>query len=80
MLAFLVIQQVESNIVQPIVMREAVAIPPAVLLFAVLAFGALFGALGVVLAAPLTVVTFVAVKKLYVRQTLGERTRVPGEA
>jgi predicted PurR-regulated permease PerM len=77
--AFLVIQQVESNIVQPIVMREAVAIPPAVLLFAVLAFGALFGALGVVLAAPLTVVTFVAVKKLYVRETLGERTVVPGE-
>jgi hypothetical protein len=28
---------------------------------------------------PLTVVVFVAVKKLYVRETLGERTDVPGE-
>ncbi|GGH31544.1 AI-2E family transporter [Alsobacter metallidurans] len=77
--AFIAIQQVESNLIQPVVTRRSVAIPPALLLFAVIAFGALFGALGVLLAAPLAVVAFVAVKKLYVRETLGEATPVPGE-
>jgi predicted PurR-regulated permease PerM len=42
-------------------------------------FGVLFGVLGVLLAVPLTVTIFVAVKKLYVRETLGVRTEVPGE-
>ena len=77
--AFLAIQQVESNMIQPLVTRRSVAIPPALLLFAVIAFGALFGVLGVLLAAPLAVVAFVAIKKLYVRETLGESTPVPGE-
>ena len=34
---------------------------------------------GLVLAAPLTVVAYVAVQKLYVRQTLGNPAEVPGE-
>ncbi len=78
-LAFLVIQQIESNLVQPIITRAAVEVPPALLLFAVVAFGILFGIPGVLLAAPLTVAAFVIVNKLYVRETLGEQTSVPGE-
>lgn len=77
--AVLVIQQVESNLVQPLVTRAAVSVPPAVLLFAVVAFGVLFGIPGVLLAAPLTVTAFVIVKRLYVREALGEPTAVPGE-
>lgn len=77
--AFVAIQQVESNMIQPLITRRAVSIPPALLLFAVVAFGVLFGIRGVLLAAPLTVVSFVAVKKLYVRDTLGEQTAIPGE-
>ena len=78
-LAFVVIQQVESNLIQPLITRRAVSIPPALLLFAVIAFGTVLGVLGLLLAAPLTVVVYAAVKKLYVRDTLGERTKVPGE-
>ena len=77
--AVLLIQQVESNLVQPLVTRAAVSVPPAVLLFAVVAFGVLFGIPGVLLAAPLTVTAFVIVKRLYVREALGEPTAVPGE-
>ncbi len=77
--AFLVIQQAESNLVQPLVTRVAVKVPPALLLFAVVAFGILFGVAGVLLAAPLTVSAFVVVNKLYVRETLGEYATVPGE-
>ncbi|MFC4174292.1 AI-2E family transporter [Microvirga sp. GCM10011540] len=79
LLLFLAIQQLESNVITPLVQRRMVSIPPALLLFAVLAFGLLFGPLGVVVAAPLTVVVFVAVKKLYIRDTLHEATPVPGE-
>ena len=53
--------------------------PPALALFAILAAGVLFGPLGLVLGFPLAVVAFVLVKKLYVRETLGEETPVPGE-
>lgn len=63
---FLVIQQLEGNVLQPLIQREIVAVPPALLLFAVVGFGVLFGALGVLLAAPLTVVVYVAMQDLYV--------------
>jgi predicted PurR-regulated permease PerM len=63
---FMVIQQLEGNLLQPIIQRKMVALPPAVTLFAVLAFAILFGAMGVLLAAPLAVVTLVVVQDLYV--------------
>ncbi len=78
-LLFVVVQQVESNLVAPIVQRQMAQIPPALLLFALVAAGVLFGLPGVIVAAPLTVVLLVMVKKLYVRQVLGEETAVPGE-
>jgi predicted PurR-regulated permease PerM len=77
--AFVVIQQIESNIIMPIVERRVVALPPAMALFAVVVFGVLFGPLGLLFAVPLAVVVFVLVKKLYVKETLGEPTPVPGE-
>jgi predicted PurR-regulated permease PerM len=76
---YLAIQQLESNMITPLVQRRMVTIPPALLLFSVTTFGILFGFLGILVAAPLTVVVYVAVKKLYVRETLGQATTVPGE-
>ncbi len=67
---FLVIQQIEGNVLMPIVVRRAVSLPPALTLFAVVFFGALFGPIGVLLAAPLAVVAFVTVSELYVKRTL----------
>ena len=78
-LLFLAIQQLESNLITPLVQQELVELPAALLLFSVVAMGLLFGPIGVLVAAPLTVVFYVLVKKLYVRETLGERTKVPGE-
>ncbi|MGX9962136.1 AI-2E family transporter [Roseomonas sp. F4] len=77
--AFLAIQQLESNMIMPLVEKRMVSMPPALLLFAVVAVGLLFGLPGVMLAAPITVVAFVLVKMLYVRETLGQPTEVPGE-
>jgi predicted PurR-regulated permease PerM len=78
-LLFTVIQQLEANVVFPLVGRRMVSLPPALALFAILATGVLFGPLGLVVGFPLAVVVFVLVKKLYVRETLGEETPVPGE-
>jgi predicted PurR-regulated permease PerM len=78
-LLFTLAQQLEGNIVFPLVGKRMVSLPPALALFAIVAGGVLFGPLGLVLGFPLAVVTFVLVKKLYVRETLGEPTSVPGE-
>jgi predicted PurR-regulated permease PerM len=75
---YVVIQQIEGNLIMPIVERKMVSLAPALTLFAVVAFGLMFGILGVVLATPLTVVTYVAVRKLYVEGAL-EKGSVPAE-
>lgn len=76
---FVAIQQLEGAVIAPLVTERMVSIPPTLLLLSVVAFGAIFGLAGAVLAAPLAVVAFVMVKKLYVRETLGQQTEVPGE-
>lgn len=76
---YVLVQQVEENVVMPLVHRRALALPPALLLFSILAFGMMFGLLGVLLAAPLTVLVFVLVKRLYVREALDTPTPIPGE-
>lgn len=76
---FVAIQQIESNLIMPLVEKRMIRIPPALFLFAVVAIGLVFGFLGVLVAAPLTVVAYVLVKKLYVRDALGEDTTLPGE-
>jgi predicted PurR-regulated permease PerM len=78
-LLFLAIQQLESNLIAPLLQQEMAEIPAALLLFAVVAIGLLFGFVGLIVAAPLTVVTYVLVTKLYVRDTLGVPAKVPGE-
>jgi len=78
-LAVLVIQQIEGNVIQPLVTRNVISTPPALALFAILIGSVLFGTLGLIFGFPLAVVVFVLVKKLYVRETLGEATTVPGE-
>jgi predicted PurR-regulated permease PerM len=73
------VQQVESNLIIPLVSGRAVQLPPAVGLFAVIAMGVVFGPLGLILGYPLAVVFDVAVRRLYVRHTLGEQVDIAGE-
>lgn len=77
---YVVIQQVEGNLITPLIQQRTVNLPPVLTIFAILAFGVLFGPLGVVLASPLAVVCFVLVKKLWVREVLHEAVELPGEA
>ena len=75
---FLVVQQLQGNFLQPMIQKHAVDVPPAVLLFAVIAAGLVFGFLGVLLSAPLTVVIYVMVQRIYVRTLLGKDIKVAG--
>jgi predicted PurR-regulated permease PerM len=74
----LLVQQLEGNMITPLVQRRMVHIPPAVMLFSVVIFGALFGIAGVILSGPLTVLAYVLVAKLYVQDTLRHEAEVPG--
>lgn len=76
---YLLVQQAENHLIQPLIQQRAVDIPPALLLFGVVAMGTLFGAAGVVLAAPLAVVFYVLVKQLWVREALHTPTPLPSE-
>ena len=78
-LLYFAVQQFEGLVLTPLVQQYAVDLPGVVLLFSLLAFGILFGVLGVILAAPLAVVTYVLVKRLYVIETLHTATPIPGE-
>lgn len=62
LLLFVVVQQLEGNVISPLLQQRMVSLPPAVSLFAVVVFGALFGPMGVLLAIPLTVVLFAAAR------------------
>ena len=73
------VQQIEGNLVTPYVQKHIAGIPMALALFSIVAFGVLFGPLGVILATPLTLVALVLVKSLYLRDMMGEDVHLPGE-
>lgn len=77
---YIAIQALEGNVIWPLIQRRAVDIPPVLTLFAIVAIGGLFGFLGLLLATPLTVIGFIAVKQFYVRDTLKQHATIPGEA
>ncbi len=77
---YVLVQQTEGMLIQPLLQQRTVSLPPVLTIFAVLGFGVLFGPLGLLLATPLAVTCFVLVKKLWVREVLHEKVSVPGEA
>jgi predicted PurR-regulated permease PerM len=79
LVVYVIVQQIESNAIVPLVARQVLQLPPALAVFSVVALGVVFGPLGFVFAAPLTVLLTVAVARLYVRETLGEPAKVLGE-
>ena len=68
LLAYSIIQAIEGNLVQPIVMSRAISLHPAVLVFALLIMGTLFGFVGVFLAVPLVAVLHVLLRELWIER------------
>lgn len=73
-LLYLVIQQLEGNLITPLVYKRTVALPPVLTLAAVLVMGTLFGFLGLFVAAPLLAILLVLVRTLYKQDVLGDPT------
>jgi predicted PurR-regulated permease PerM len=78
-LAYLIIHQIEGNLIVPLIQRQLIYIPPAVMLLGIVTILFVFGGVSVIFAGPIAVIVFIAIKKLYVREGLGERTVLPGE-
>jgi len=74
-LLYLATQQLEGNVVQPLVMRRAVDIRPPVLILWQMLFAMGFGFLGLLVATPLLAVLQAALRKGYVEDTLGRPAR-----
>jgi predicted PurR-regulated permease PerM len=71
LVAFLIIQQMESNLLVPYVQKRAVELPPVIALFSTVIFGLLFGAVGLIFAVPLVVTIIITVQEIYIKDILG---------
>jgi predicted PurR-regulated permease PerM len=70
----IVYQQVENNLIQPVVYRRTVAVPPLLVIVAVLVGGTLLGVLGALVALPVA-----AAIQIVVRDVLSHRNGTIGE-
>ncbi|MGQ5702133.1 AI-2E family transporter [Sandaracinobacteroides sp. A072] len=75
-IALIVVQQLQGNVVTPMAQSAMVDLPPALTVFSLIAAGVLLGPLGVILAVPLTVVGLVLVKQ-FVASRYGEGALPP---
>lgn len=78
-LFYLVVQQLEGNLIMPLIQQRIVHLPPALALLAVLVMGTFFGFVGLLVATPLLAVVIVLVKMLYLKDTLGQKVEVAGQ-
>lgn len=72
LILYVVIQQLESNILTPLVMEKQVSLPPAVTLASQVIFASFFGFLGLFLALPLIIVLQVWIKELLIKDILND--------
>ena len=75
---FLIVQGIEGYILQPVIQRRTVSLPPALTVLAQVLLGLLLGPMGVILATPLMASAMVLVKVLYVRDVLRDPIKVEG--
>ena len=73
MAIYFLIQTIEGFVIAPLIQKGAVDVAPAWTLFAIVVFGAMFGAIGMALAAPLFAVGRIAVLRFYVEDGLADR-------
>lgn len=70
------IQFFEGNVLQPLVQRKAIELPPVVMLTSMAIMGAAFGLLGLFVAAPLVASILVLVEEWYLKRVLETKERL----
>jgi predicted PurR-regulated permease PerM len=71
-LVYLIVQEIEANVLVPLIQKATVEVPPGLVVLALVAFWSLFGFLGLLVATPLTALAILWVKRLYVEDALGK--------
>jgi predicted PurR-regulated permease PerM len=74
---YMVIQNVEANVIMPIVFKKTVHLPPVLTIVAQILLGAIFGFIGIILATPLMAVGIVLVRMIYVEDVIGDDMSEP---
>ena len=76
-LAYVVIQQIESNVLQPLLMKKSLELPPVLTIFTQGVLSIVFGFMGLLVAVPLLAAVMVPIKMLYVRDVVGDKVKLP---
>ncbi|HEX8251747.1 MAG TPA: AI-2E family transporter [Thermoanaerobaculia bacterium] len=76
---YLVIQQLEGNVVTPLLLKNRLDVPPVLTVVAVAALGVVFGVIGMLIAEPLLAAILVTTKMLYVQDVVGDDVKVGKE-
>ncbi len=76
---YIVIQQLEGNVITPLLLEKRLDVPPALTVLTVAALGIVFGVLGMLIAEPLLAVVLVTTKMLYVQDVVGDEVKVGKE-
>jgi predicted PurR-regulated permease PerM len=72
-LLFIIVQQIETYLITPIIERQTIDLPPALLLGAQLIAGIVIGFLGLMLAPPMVIIAVVSIRMLYIEDVLGQK-------
>lgn len=74
---YLVIQNLESNVLMPIIFSKTAHLPPVLTLIAQVLLGGMFGFIGILLATPLMAAAMVLVRMVYVEDVIGDDLNSP---
>ena len=77
--AYTAIQQLEGAVLQPLLMKEGLELPPVMTILGQALFSLVFGFLGLLVAVPILATVLVPVRLLYVRDVVGDDVAVPGQ-
>jgi predicted PurR-regulated permease PerM len=73
---YIILQQLEGNVITPLLLERRLDIPPVLTVVAVAALGMVFGVVGMLIAEPLLAAVLVATKMLYVEDVVGDEVKV----
>jgi predicted PurR-regulated permease PerM len=76
---FILVQQLEGNVITPILLERRLDVPPVLTIVAVAALGVVFGVVGMLIAEPLLAAVLVTTKLLYVQDVVGDDVTIGRE-
>jgi predicted PurR-regulated permease PerM len=73
---YIIVQQLEGNVITPLILERRLLIPPVLTVVGVSAMGMVFGVIGMLVAEPLLAAILVTTKMLYVEDVVGDDIKI----